>query len=144
MNKTEYDEIKANLIKKSLEKDKNDVYIPIERRKKTDNRLNFINLMCLLAWGAFFIIIAVIIKAGRSVSYISKNNLLWLPLNFWRADLLRIALIITIICVFVCSLSILLNFTRHKRRTDKIKKSLIFCEINCLIIGVFLILKLYY
>ena len=44
MSKTEYDEIKANLIKKSLEKNKTDVYVPIERRKKDDARLNFINL----------------------------------------------------------------------------------------------------
>ena len=33
MGKSEYDDIKANLIKKSLEKDKTEVYVPIERRK---------------------------------------------------------------------------------------------------------------
>ena len=143
MNRTEYDDIKANLIKKSLEKDKTDVYIPVERRKKSDNRLNFINLMCFLVWGALFIIIAIIVKAGRSVAYINKHDLLWLSSNFWRTDLLNIALIATIICIFVCTVSIILNFTRHKRRTDRIRKSLIICQIICFIIGIFLILKLY-
>ena len=60
MFKSEYDEIKANLIKKSLEKDKTDVYVPVERRKGNDIRLKIINLMCFLVWGVLIIILAII------------------------------------------------------------------------------------
>ncbi len=143
MNRTEYDEIRANLIKKSLEKDKTDVYIPKDRRKGEDGILKFINLISFLSWGAFFIAISVITKAGRSVAYINENDMFWLPVNFWKKDLLNVALYITFGCIFVCAVSIILNFTRKRRRTDRINKSLIICEIASFIIGMFLILKLY-
>ncbi len=143
MNRTEYDEIRANLIKKSLEKDKTDVYIPKDRRKGEDGILKFINLISFLSWGAFFIIISVITKAGRSVAYINANDMFWLPVNFWKKDLLNIALYITFGCIFICAVSIILNFKRKRRRTDRINKSLIICEIASFIIGMFLILKLY-
>lgn len=143
MNKTEYDDIKVNLIKKSLEKDKSDVYVPIERRKKQDDRLNFINLMCVFLWGIVVFILAVIAKAGKSISYITYNNLLWLDAGFWNIDLLKTALYITMGCILLCTFAIMLNFTRKKRRTDKIKKPLLFCEMVCFIILIFLILKLY-
>ena len=143
MNKTEYDEIKANLIKKSLEKNNKDVYVPVERRKGNDGILNFINLICFLIWGAMFIIFSLIVKAGRSVAYISKNDLLWLSSTFWRTNLLNIALFVTIGSIVVCTICIILNFTRHRRRTDRIKKSLIIGEAVCFIIGIFLILKLF-
>ncbi len=143
MNKTEYDEIKANLIKKSLEKDKTDVYVPLERRKGPDGILNIINLMCFLIWGALFIIISVIVKAGESVAYIKNNDLLWLASNFWNLDLLKIAFFMTVSCIFVCTISIILNFTRNKRRSDRIRKSLIFCEFGCFIVAIFLMLKIY-
>ena len=42
MYKSEYDEIKANLIKKSLEKDKTEVCVPVERRKGNDGIITFI------------------------------------------------------------------------------------------------------
>jgi len=143
MNKNEYDDIKANLIKKSLEKNKTDVYVPVERRKKIDGRLNFLNLMCIFCCGMVLIIIATITKAGKDIGYIFNNKLLFLDSTFWNIELLNIALIITIICIVLCTISIILNFTRNKRRTDKIKKPLIICEMISLLIFIFLILKLY-
>jgi len=143
MKMTEYDEIKVNLIKKSLEKDKTDVYVPIERRKGSDGRLKFINIMCFLVWAVLLIITALVEKAGKSIAHITANNLWQLPVEFWRVDLLNAALYITIGCIFICTLCIILNFTRHKRRTDRIKKSLVICEMICFAITVFLILKLY-
>ena len=143
MNKTEYDEIQVNLIKKSLDKDKKDLYIPVERRKGEDGVLKFINLVCFLSWGVVFIIFSIIVKAGRSVAYIKQHDLLWLSSNFWRINLLEIALFVTFGCIVVCMMSIILNFTRHRRKSDRIKRSLIICEILCFIFGAFLILKIY-
>jgi len=143
MYKSEYDEVKANLIKKSLEKDKTDVYIPIERRKGKDTILKFINFICFLGWIVVVLILAIIEKAGNSILYITKNDLLFQPSNFWNVRLLNKALIATIACFCVCAICIILNFTRHKRRTDRIKRSLIYCQLICFIIGIFLILKLY-
>ena len=45
MPKTEYDEIKANLIKKSLDQNEREVIVPPERRKGEDGLLQFINLI---------------------------------------------------------------------------------------------------
>jgi len=143
MFKSEYDEVKANLIKKSLEKDKTEVYIPIERRKGKDIRLKFINLMCFLVWTMLFIILAIIEKAGRSITHITENDLLWRSSSFWKVNLLNVALYITIGCMLTCFICILLNFTRYKRRNDRIKKSLIIVEVLCFIIAIFLGLKLF-
>ena len=143
MPRTEYDDVKANLIKKSLEKEKKDLYIPVERRKGDDGILNFINLVCFLGWTAVFIIFSFIIKAGESIRNISTNDLLWLPKSFWEVNFLNIAFYITIGCAITCAISIILNFTRHRRRTDRIKSSLVWCEVICFIIGAFLILKIY-
>jgi len=143
MNKTESDDIKVNLIKKSLEKNKTDVYVPVERRKGIDGRLNFINLMCILLSGAILSVIALIIKAGKNLVYIQNNNLLWATLEFWNADLLKLAFLVNIVCMIMCMFCIILNFTRRRRRTDKIKKILIVYEVIGFIISVFLFVKLY-
>ena len=143
MNKSEFDEIQANLIKKSLEQNEREVIVPPERGKGDDGVLKFINLMSFWLWGALFIVLAIITKAGRSVAYIQENQLLWLPLRFWRANLLKISLVVTIVCMCVCTMSIILNFARHRRKTDRIKRNLIVCEVISFILGIFLILKLY-
>lgn len=143
MNKSEYEELKLNLIKKSLESKKTEVYVPKERRKGEDGVLKFINLMSFLVWGAVFIVFAVITKAGRSIAYIKNQELLWVGSDFWKSDLLIMALIMTIVCIGICTVTIILNFTRHRRRTDRIKKSVIFCELISFAIGAFLILKLF-
>jgi len=143
MNKTEYDEIKVNLIKKSLEKNKTEVYVPVERRKGQDSILKFINLMCFFSWGIIFIILSLIEKAGKSISNIINNDLLWIQKEFWNVNLLEIAFVITVICSVVCTTCIILNLKRCRRRTDKIKKSLVFCELICFAVATFLIWKLY-
>lgn len=142
MNGKEIDEVQANLIKKSLEQQEKEVIVPPERRKGEDGILKFINLMSFLLWGGLFIVFAAITKAGRSVAYIQKNQLLWLSADFWKVDLLKVSLIVTIVCICVCTMSIILNFTRHRRRSDRINKSLIICEIISFIMGTFLIMKL--
>jgi len=143
MYKSEYDEIKANLIKKSLEKDKTEVCVPIERRKGNDGLITFINVISFSVWGVILIIFALISKAGKNIANIERNNLLWADSSFWNKEMLNLALTITLICFFICSICIILNFLRHKRRTDRIKKPLIIGELTCFIVGVFLIFKLF-
>lgn len=143
MNRTEYDDVKLNLIKKSLEKESGEVYIPNERRRGNDGRLKFINLMCFFIWGIVVFIFAIIEKAGNSISYIISNDLLWKTSEFWKIDFLKLALIVTICSIVICTICILLNLTRYRRRSDRIKKSLIIAEIISFIIGIFLILKLF-
>lgn len=142
MRRTEYNDIKVNLIKKSLDQKEQEVVVPEERRKKKDGILQFINLMCIWLWGILLIILAIIAKAGKNINYISKNNLLWASSEFWAIDLLKTALIATIICIVLCTITIILSFSRHRRRTDRISRSLIICEILSFIIGLFLIIKL--
>lgn len=143
MSKTEYDEIKANLIKKSLERNKKDLYIPVERRKRIDGRLSFVNLVSFLCWVALFVACVTIVKSGKSLKYINENDLLWLPGEFWKEEWLYGALCITVLCMLICFISIILNFTRNRRRSDRIRKSLVFAEIISFFIGAFLIIKLF-
>lgn len=143
MYKSEYDEIKANLIKKSLEKDKTEVCVPVERRKGHDGIMVFINIISFSVWAILLMIFALISKAGQSIGNIERNNLLWADISFWNKEMLNLALIMTFVCFFVCSICIILNLLRHKRRTDRIKKPLIIGELTCFIVGVFLILKLF-
>lgn len=143
MNRTEYDDVKLNLIKKSLEKESGEVYIPNERRRGNDTRLKFINLMCFFIWGIVIFILALIEKAGKSISNIISNDLLWKTAEFWQMDFLKLALIVTICSVAICTICIILNLTRYRRRSDRIKKSLIIAEIISFIIGIFLMLKIF-
>ena len=143
MHKTEYNDVKANLIKKSLEQNDREVFVPVERRKGEDGILQFINLMSFLVWALVIMAIAIISKAGKSIGYITNNGLLWLPGSFWKIDLLKTSLIATIISICICTISIMLNFSRHRRRTDRIRRSLIICELISFIIGVFLVIKLF-
>lgn len=143
MHKTEYNDVKVNLIKKSLERNDREIFVPIERRKKEDGIVQFINLMSFLVWAVVIIAIAIISKAGKNIGYITENGLLWLPGNYWHIDLLKSSLVATIISISICTICIILNFSRHRRRTDRIRRSLIICELVSFIIGVFLVLKLF-
>lgn len=142
MHRTEYNDIKVNLIKKSLDQKEQEVIVPEERRKGEDGILQFINLMCIWLWGILLIILAIIAKAGKNINYITQNKLLWAPSEFWAVDLLKTALIATAICIVFCTITIILSFTRHRRRSDRINRSLVICEILSFIIGLFLIIKL--
>ena len=142
MNKTEYDDIKANLIKKSLEKNKTDVYVPVERRKRADGRLNFLTFICIVVWAFIFIMIALVTKAGDVFFVINRGWMLLFKLEFWNIEFLKLAFITATICFSICTFGIILNFTRKKRRTDKIKKSLILGEmISSFIIIFFIFLR---
>ena len=99
MNRTEYDDVKANLIKKSLERNKTDVYVPVERRKSKDARQVFINVMCFCLCALFVINMAIIEKAGKSISNISQNGLLWGDLELWDVKTLYIAFYIAVISI---------------------------------------------
>lgn len=142
MLKSEYEEIKANLIKKSLEKDKQELIIPIERRKGNDFRIKFVKIMSFIVWIAVFIVVSIMEKASREIRTISKGDFSWLVSKLWETNLVYIALIIAVMCIISSIICIILDSTRHRRRSDKIKKSLIICEILCLGLAFFLSLKL--
>lgn len=143
MSKTEYDDIKANLIKKSLEQNAGEVVIPPERRKSEDKVLHFINYMSVLLWLGLVGTFILIIKSGGNITNIVENNLLFMDLSFWKIKLLKISLIMTAMCVCIGIIGIVLNFSRHKRRSDRIKRSLIIGEILSFCIGIFLVIKLF-
>jgi len=142
-HRSEYDEIKLNLIKKSLESNAEEVYVPKERRKGEDGILQFINLFSFTAWGILLAVFAIITKAGESAANIHENQLLWVSAEFWHKEYLQGALVLTIFCILICTITIILNLMRNRRRSDRIKKSIIIYEIIAFAIGIFLILKLY-
>ena len=138
---TEYDEIKLNLIKKSLEKAAEDVQIPVERRKGDDGILNFINFICFTLWFVILSVFMVLAKLDGELTY--QGRLFDRAVGSRSEEYLSLALLLTIICFGICTFAIVLNFTRNRRRRDRIKTPLIIYETVSFIIGVFLILKLY-
>jgi len=139
-HRTEYDEIKLNLIKKSLESKAEEVYVPKERRKGEDGILKFINLFSFTAWGFLLLLFAIITEARESISDIQESQV---SVEFWNEEYLQIALIPTVICILVCTITIILNLMRNRRRSDSIKITLIIYEVIAFAMGIFLILKLY-
>ena len=120
----EYDEIKLNLIKKSLESKGNEVNVPIERRRRKDVRLKFVNFISVSMWAMLLILLAIVSK-----------------LEAWYQESLYIAVILTFLCYTICTFSIILNLTRKRRRRDRVKVSLIIYEIIIIAIGAYLVVK---
>lgn len=136
----EYDEIKLNLIKKSLESSAEEVYVPKERRKGDDGILNFINFVCFTLWFILLMVFAVLAKMDGNITY--QSRLFLSSAGSWSREYLLLALLLTLICFGICTFTILLNFRRNRRRRDRIKKPLIVYEVISFILGLFLILKL--
>lgn len=144
MNKqcqSEYDEIKLNLIKKSLENNGGDVYVPKERRKGEDKVLKFINFVSFTLWICIVVLVSIFAEVGNRLLHMSEQQLSLVAFEAWFESYVQVVKYLTIFCLVICSFTIILNLTRNKRRTDRIKKSIIIYEIITFIVGVLLIWK---
>ena len=115
--RSEYDDIKLNLIKKSLESNCDEVYVPRERRKGDDGILNFINFVSFTVWVLIIILLVAVIKMKDSA------------MQMWHQSYLSVAVLLTVVCFTICTLTIVLNFMRHRRRSDRIKRSIVIYEL---------------
>ncbi|MBE5812282.1 MAG: hypothetical protein E7314_01330 [Clostridiales bacterium] len=108
------------------------------RRKGPDFLLQFINFVGLIIWFFLIMLFSVCDKAGVEFFNFSQNiesveKIKWL--NF--------GLVMSSIMFFVSAVLLLISFRRTRRKTDKIKISLLVSEMISFFIGIILLIKLY-
>jgi hypothetical protein len=109
-------------------------YTGKDRRKGPDKLLKIISITTGTTW-FFILIVYILISYGRpKVETTFFNSLFNLPIeNSWNESILNILKIILGLLAIICLIGIVINFFRHKRRTDRFSKSLIFFGIGSLI-----------
>jgi len=108
------------------------------RRKGPDFWLQLINLVGLIVWGGWLCLFAICENAGiRLFDFNQRAN------DLSRVELLNIAIIIASTMFFVSAGLLIISLKRTRRRTDKIKITLLISEIISFVIGMLLLIKLY-
>jgi hypothetical protein len=113
-----------------------------ERRKGPDVLLKAISIITGITWFVILLIFAIVSYAKPQIETRFFNNLFKVPIESeWNKTLLPFAIIMLASCVIICLVGIVINATRHKRRTDRFNKSLIFFGIGSLIGLIYLMSK---
>lgn len=108
------------------------------RRKGPDFLLQFINLMGLIIWVALITVFAICEKAKIELFNFDQTKSV-----ISNLELLNVAIIIAACMFFVSAFVLLISLKRTRRRSDKIKISLLLSETISFVIGILLLIKLY-
>ena len=108
------------------------------RRKGPDFLLQIINLAGIIIWFFLLMLWSLCDKAGVRIFDFSQkiesyNDVKWL----------NIATTMSATMFVISAILLLLSFKRSRRRTDKIKISLLISEMIFFIVGILLLFKLY-
>ena len=108
------------------------------RRKGPDFWLQFINLIGLIIWGGWLALFAVCESAEiRLFDFNQKAN------DLGKVELLNVAFSMATIMFFVSASLLIISLKRTRRKTDKIKITLLISEVISFIIGILLLVKMY-
>ena len=116
-----------------------DSHRTIERRQKSDGIIRLVTFVSTLGW------LLVILCSGLTIyAKPEQTNLFYemfnVPVrNYWNYSLLNIVFNLLIILLILSLFGILINALRHRRKTDKIRKSLIF-QAMMSVVGIILLL----
>lgn len=108
------------------------------RRKGPDFLLQFINLIGLIIWAAWLALFAICEKAEIELLNFHQNKN-----SISNLELLNVAIIMATVMFFVSAFLLIISLKRTRRRSDKIKISLLSSEIISFVIGILLLIKLY-
>lgn len=108
------------------------------RRKGPDFWLQLINLVGLIIWGGWLALFSICDRAG--VNLFDFNQTID---DVKNGDLLNIALGMAVTMFFVSAILLLISLKRTRRKSDKIKISLLITEIISFVIGILLLIKMY-
>lgn len=108
------------------------------RRVGPDILLQIINFCGLTIWGSWLILIAICDKAGAKILDINQKIE-----DVKDVNLLNVALVMASFMFFISAGLLIVSLKRTRRRTDKIKISLLVSEIISFLIGILLIIKMY-
>lgn len=108
------------------------------RRKGPDFWLQLINLVGLIIWGGWLALFSICDRAG--VKLFDFNQTID---DVKNVDLLNIALGMAVTMFFVSAILLLISLKRTRRKSDKIKITLLITEIISFVIGILLLIKIY-
>lgn len=108
------------------------------RRKGPDFLLEVVNFSGLIIWFFLLMLFAVCEKAGVEIfNFTQKIE------GAKQVEWLQIAIIMAAVMFFVSATLLLVSLKRTRRKTDKIKISLLISETVSFLIGILLLFKLY-
>ena len=108
------------------------------RRKGPDFLLQLINICGLIVWFFMIMLFAICDKAQVKIFDFSQKIE-----NVERIRWLNIGVSIAALMFFVSATLVLISLKRTRRKTDKIKISLLISEVVSFLIGILLLIKLY-
>lgn len=111
----------------------------VERRRKPDGLIRFVTFTSIVDWLMIILCMMLIIYAKPE-----QTNMFYEMFNipvrsYWNYPLLNLVFILFIILFALSVLGIIMNMLRQRRRTDKIKKSLVIQAVIS-IIGIVILL----
>lgn len=116
-----------------------DFRTPIDRRRRPDAVIKFVTLTSALGWIMIALCFTLIVYAKPE-----QTNMFYemfkIPIReYWNYPLLNIVFILFIFLFAISMIGIIMNAMRQRRRSDRMKKSLIFQAIMS-VIGIVILL----
>lgn len=108
------------------------------RRKGPDFLLQVVNLSGIIIW--FFILMLFAVCEKAEVRIFDFNQKLE---GINQIEWSNIAIIIATVMFFVSAILLLVSLKRTRRKTDKLKISLLISEVISFFIGILLLIKIY-
>ena len=115
----------------------------VERRKKKDWVVQSVTVVTVLGWIGAFIALLLIDRASPAQENFITRFLDVNVVSFWNTALLRGAFIAISASFIVCVAGIVLNATRHRRKTDRYNKLLIAISIASTVLLVLYLVNFY-
>lgn len=115
---------------------------PNDRRQGPDFWARYVRVAGILVWGLILLIFLLIERAQpRSETFFDR--LLSVDVSAtWDTYFLTIVVFLSLAQLIFATVSVLINLTRHRRKTDKLSKSLLVATFISLVIIAFSLSKL--
>jgi len=107
------------------------------RRKGPDFWLQLINLVGLISWGSWLSLFSICESAGIELFNLGQS-----AQEIKNIELFDMAIIMASIMFFVSAVLLIISLKRSRRKTDKIKISLLITEIISFTVGILLLIKM--
>ena len=108
----------------------------VERRKRKDWVVRSVTVIAILGWICALLALIFIDRASPAEENFITRLLGVTVISYWNSTLLRWAFAATLGSFASCLVGFVLNATRHRRKTDRYNKLLIFISIASAVIFV--------
>ena len=103
------------------------------RRKKADWVTKAASILSVIAWIIVIVMLLLLDRAQPQSADFFTHVFRSTVHSSWNSSLLRTSFIMLVSAFFICALAMILNILRHRRKTDKYKKSIIILGVLSLI-----------